>query len=167
MKLEMIVDPLAALQSVFQTYVSYQSDDATPLTENYANNGLEIEVFPFALNKQRIAPLITIGPILSTIVKPQNIGNSPNSRWLHKYMIECHILTQTYQSPNISGYNAAMELMESVRQIIVQNQTSVDGSGNWLLMKLSKGPFSGPETKITPDRYDLIFLVELWRSVVN
>lgn len=162
-----VVDPIATLQTIFQSYVSYQSDDSTPITENYVNNGLEIQSFPFGLNKQRIAPLIIVGPITSTVVKPQNIGDSPNSRWLHKYFIECHILTQTYQSPNISGYNAAMKIMESIRAVIVEHQTSVDGSGNWLLMKLSKGPYNGPDTRITPDRYDLVFLMELWRSVVN
>ncbi len=158
-------DPLVALQTVFTSHVSYESDDATPVTENLGNNGLAVEIYPQSKNKQRVAPLIEVGPIQHTAVTPQNIGDSPNSRWLHKHFIECHLETQTYQSPNISGYDAATKIWESIRQVLVQNQSSVDGSGNWLLMKLSAGPFSGPDTAITPDRYDYAFVVELWRSV--
>ena len=160
-------DPLVALETVFTNYVNYQSDDATPLTENVANNGLIVEIYPQGKNRQRVAPLIEVGPIQHTAVTPQNIGDSPNSRWLHKHFIECHVNTQTYQSPNISGYEAVTKIWESIRQVLVQYQSSVDGSGNWLLMKLSAGPFSGPDTAITPDRYDYAFVVELDRSVVN
>jgi len=160
-------DPLVALQTVFTNYVNYQSDDATPVTENVANNGLIVEIFPQGKVKHKVCPYIEVGPIQHTTVTPQNIGNSPNSRWLHKHFIECHIDTQTYQSPNISGYDAVTRIWESVRQVLVQNQTTVDGSGNWLFMKLSAGPLSGPDTTITPDRYDYVFVVELSRSVVN
>jgi len=162
-----VADPLAAVVSVLQNNVSYQSDDATPATETYANSGFDVETFPFSQKKQRIMPLIQVGPVHHTVVKPQNIGDSPNSRWLHKHYIECHLLTQTYQSPNISGYNGMVKIWESIRAVIVQKQSTVDGSGNWVLMKLSAGPYPGPETSVTPDRYDVTFLVELWRSVVN
>ena len=161
------VDPLQALVTVFQTNVSYDSDDSTPATQDYSNNGLDVQIFPYGKKKQRIVPLIEVGPIQHTRSKPANIGNSPNSRWLYTHFIECHILSQTYQSPNISAYNAMIKIWESVRQVLIQKQTTADGSGNWLLMKLSNGPYLGPETTVTPDRYDLAFVVELWRSVVN
>ncbi|MDG6906039.1 MAG: hypothetical protein JRN20_09675 [Nitrososphaerota archaeon] len=160
-------DPLLALQTVFSSYVSYQSDDSIPVTENVSNNGLAVTVFPQSRAKQRVVPFIEVGPIQHTTVNPQNIGNTPNSRWLHKHFVECHVYAQTYQSPNISGYDAVTRIWESIRQTIVQNQTSVDGSGNWLLMRLSSGPLSGPDTSITPDRYDYVFVVELDRSIVN
>ncbi len=160
-------DPLVALQTVFTNYVNYPSDDSTPVTENVANNGLFVEIFPQGKTKHKVSPYIEIGPIQHTQVTPQNIGDSPNSRWLLKHFIECHIDTQTYQSPNISGYNAVTKIWESVRQALVKYQSTIDGSGNWLLMRLSAGPFSGPETAITPDRYDYVFIVELDRSVVN
>ena len=124
-------------------------------------------MFPQEKNRQKIAPIIQVGPMHPTEVIPENIGNTPNSRWLHKHFIECSIDTQTYQSPNISGYSAKIQLWESVRAAIVTHQTTVDGSGNWLLMKVSSGPFDGPETFVTPDRYDYRFVIELWRSVVN
>ncbi len=152
---------------MFEDFVSYQSDDATPVTENFANNGLDIEVFPFGKKKQRIAPLIEIGPVLETIVKPQNIGDSPNSRWLYQYLVEVHLYTQTYSSPNISGYNGMVKITESIRQVLIQKQSTVDGSGNWLLMTLSNGPKAGPDTKVSPDRYDTVFVLKLQRSVVN
>jgi|SRR5579875_424100 len=162
-----VVDPLAALATVFQNYVSYQSDDASPVTETYANNGLDVQLVPYAAKKQRICPLIVVGPIQRTNVRPQNIADSPNSRWLHRHLIECHLLTQTYFSPNISGYNGMTKIWESIRAVLVQKQSTVDGSGNWLNMRLSNGPFMGPDTDVTPGRYDLAFVVELWRSVVN
>ncbi|MHB8603520.1 MAG: hypothetical protein ACYC9R_12875 [Nitrosotalea sp.] len=162
-----VVDPLAALQSVFVANVSYESDDVVPVTETYQNNGLDVEIFPFSKNKQRICPLITVGPIQHTLVRPQNIADSPNSRWLHKHEIECHLLTQTYATPNVSGYNAMVKIWESIRAILVQKQSTIDGSGNWLNMRLANGPFVGPDTNITPGRYDTVFVVELWRSVVN
>ncbi|MCL5068050.1 MAG: hypothetical protein M1368_06835 [Thaumarchaeota archaeon] len=136
------VDPLAALQAVFQSYVSYKSDDATPVTENCANNGLDVEIFPFGTRKQRAVPMIEVGPVLETIVKPQNIGDSPNSRWAYQYLIEVHVYTQTYSTPNISGYNGMIGLSESIRQVLIQRQSTVDGSGSWLLMSLSSGPKS-------------------------
>ncbi len=160
-------DPLAALQTVFQNNISYQSDDATPVTENFANNGLDIEIFPFGRKKQRLVPLIEIGPVSETIVKPQNIGDSPNSRWLYQYLVEVHLYTQTYSSPNISGYNGMVKITESIRQVLIQKQSTVDGSGNWLLMTLSNGPKTGPDTKVSPDRYDTVFVVKLQRSTVN
>ncbi|MHB8565729.1 MAG: hypothetical protein ACYC7D_05375 [Nitrososphaerales archaeon] len=162
----MTVDPLLAVQSVLQN-ASYESDDATPLLETYANNGFDVQVFPYSLKKQRVMPLITVGPMHATDVKPQNIGDSPNSRWLYKHYIECHLLTQTYSSPNISGYNGMIKLWEAIRAVLIQKQSSVDGSGNWLLLKLSSGPNQGPDTSVTPDRYDLAFVVELQRSAVN
>ena len=160
-------DPLVALQTVFSNYVSYESDDATPVVETVANNGLAVLIFPKDKTKQRIVPFIEVGPIQHTTVTPQNIGDSPNSRWLHKHLIECHVYAQTYQSPNISGYDGVTRIWESIRQVLVQHQSTADGSGNWLLMRLSAGPFSGPDTTITPDRYDYVFVVELDRSVVN
>ena len=162
-----VIDPLSAIQSVFESNVSYQSDDAIPVTETYANNGFDVQLAPYSTKKQRLVPLIIVGPMHNTIVAPQNIGDSPNSRWLHKHIIECHLLTQTYSSPNVSGYSGMTKIWESIRVVLVQKQSSVDGSGNWLLLKLSSGPFLGPDTTVTPDRYDLVFLVELWRSVVN
>jgi len=162
-----MIDPIGALQSVFQNYVGYESDDVTPVSESFSNNGLDVQVFPFASRKQRIAPLITVGPLHSTNVRPQNIGDSPNSRWLYKHYVECHLLTQTYSSPNISGYNGMVKIWEAIRAVLIQKQSSVDGTGNWLLMRLSNGPYSGPETSVTPDRYDLVFVIELQRSVVN
>jgi hypothetical protein len=162
-----VVDPLAAIQTVFQNNVSYQSDDSISVTENFANNGLDVEIFPFGKRKQRMVPLIEIGPIQHTQVVPQNIGDSPNSSWMHRHFIECHLYTQTYSSPNISGYNGKAKIWESIRAVIVQNQSKVDGSGNWLLLKVSNGSFEGPETRVTPDRYDTVFVVELWRVVVN
>ncbi|MGI0085181.1 MAG: hypothetical protein ACREBQ_08875 [Nitrososphaerales archaeon] len=160
-------DPLAAIQSVFQTNVSYASDDSTPVTETFANNGFDVELFPFGRKKQRLSPLIEVGPASETIVKPQNIGDSPNSRWLYQYLVEVHLYTQTYSSPNISGYNGKTKITESIRQVLIQKQSSIDGSGNWLLMTLSSGPKSGPDTTVTPDRYETIFIVKLQRSVVN
>lgn len=162
-----VVDPLAALEFVFENFVSYQSDDPTPITYDYLNDGLDIEVFPQGKRHAFIMPMIEVGPISATIVNPQNIGNSPNSRWLHKHLIECHLHTQDFQTPNISGYNGMVKIWESIRAIIVQNQSTVDGSDNWMIMMLSKGPYAGPDTQITPDRYDIVFIVELWRSVVN
>ncbi len=162
-----VVDPIAALVTVFQDYVSYASDDASPVTEDYSNDGLFILVYPQEKAKQRTAPLIEVGPLLHTEVSPENIGNTPNSRWLHKHFIQCSIETQTYQSPNISGYNGVTKIWESIRANLVSNQTTVDGSGNWLLMRLSAGPYIGPGTVVTPDRYEYVFVVELWRSVVN
>ena len=162
-----VVDPIAALVYVFQNYVSYETLDTPPVTEDYSNNGLIIDIFPQEKNKQKVAPIISVGPILRTEVTPQNIGNTPNSRWLHKHFIQCDIDTQTYQSPNITGYSGVTQIWESVRAAIVEHQTTVDGSGNWMLMKVSSGPHVGPETTVTPDRYDYAFIVELWRSVVN
>lgn len=162
-----LADPLVAVQTVFRNNVTYQSDDPSPVSETFSNSGLDVEIFPFGKRKQRIIPLIEVGPIQRTTVRPQNIGQSPNSRWLHVHYIECHLYTQTYQSPNISGYNAMMKIWESIRQCLVTQATSVDGSSNWLLMILSNGPFVGPDTAITPDRYDTVFVVELRRSVVN
>jgi hypothetical protein len=160
-------DPIAAVVSVFRNNLSYQSDDSTPITETFANNGLDVEPFPFGKRKQFIVPLVEVGPIQHTRVTPQNVGNSPNSRWLYVHYIECHVYTQTFSSPNISGYDAMVRLCESIRQVIVQNQASVDGSGNWLLLALSNGPYAGAGTTVTPDRYDTVFLLELWRSQVN
>jgi hypothetical protein len=161
------VDPIAALETVFQDYASYQSDDATPVTETYANNGLDVEAFPYGKRHALICPLIQVGPISSTIVKPQNIGDSPNSRWLYQHMIECHLYTQDFQNPNVSGYNAKTKLWESIRAVLIQKQSSVDGSGNWLLMTLSSGPHDGPDTAVTPDRFDTVFIVKLQRSQVD
>lgn len=161
------VDPLVSLQSVFTDHVSYESDDESPVVENATNNGLIVEIYPQAKNKHKIAPIIEIGPIRHTSVTPKNISDSPNSRWLHKHYVECHLQTQTYQNPNISGYNARARIWESIRAVLVQNQSKVDGTGNWLLMKLSAGPFDGPDTALIPDRFDYAFVVELWRSVVN
>ncbi|MDG6995188.1 MAG: hypothetical protein JRN52_04620 [Nitrososphaerota archaeon] len=161
-------DPLAALQSVLSSQASYESDDATPITENVANNGLIVELYPAGKSKHMIAPYIEVGPIQHTSVNPQNIGDSPNSRWLHKYFITCSVNAQTYQSPNISGYNAVTRICESIRQVVVQYQSTVDGSGDWLLMKINAGPMDVPAgTAITPDRYERVFVIELWRSVVN
>jgi hypothetical protein len=160
-------DPLAAVATVFQNNVSYQSDDSSPTTQNYANNGLDVETFPYNQRKQRVCPVIIVGPLHPGQVKPANIGNTPNSRWEYHHSVECHILTQTFQSPNISGYNGMVKIWESVRQVVVQNQTAVDGSGDWMLLKVANGPYMGPETTVTPDRYDLAFILELWRSVVN
>jgi hypothetical protein len=160
-------DPLAALEFVFENYVSYQSDDASPVTWDYLNEGLDIEVFPQGRRHAFIAPMIEVGPISTTIVKPQNLGSTPNSRWLHRHLIECHLHTQDFQTPNISGYNGMIKIWESIRAVLVQQQNNVDGSGNWMLMMPSKGPYAGPDTQITPDRYDTVFIVELWRSVVN
>ena len=106
-----VVDPISALVYVFQNYVSYQTDDATPVTQNYANNGLAVEVFPQEKNRQKIAPIIEVGPMHPTEVTPENIGNTPNSRWLHKHFIECSIDTQTFQNPNISGYSAKIQIL--------------------------------------------------------
>ena len=161
------VDPLAAIQTVFQNYVSYQSDDETPVTETFANNGLEIEIFPYGTKKQRLVPLIEVGPVSETIVKPENIGDSPNSRWLYQYLVEVHLYTQTYSSPNISGYNGMVKITESIRQVLIQKQSSVDGSGNWLLMTLSSGPKTGPGTVVSPDRFHVVFVLKLQRSAVN
>ncbi len=161
------VDPLAAIQTVFQDYVSYQSDDATPITQTFANNGLDVEIFPFGTRKQRLVPLIEVGPVSETIVKPENIGDSPNSRWLYQYLVAVHVYTQTYSSPNISGYNGMTKITESIRQTLIQKQSTIDGSGNWLLMTLSSGPKTGPETTVTPDRYDQVFIIKLQRSVVD
>jgi hypothetical protein len=152
---------------VFENYLSYQSDDASPQTWSFSNNGLDVEVFPQGKRHAFIAPMIEIGPITNTLVKPQNLGNTPNSRWLHRHLIECHLHTQDFQTPNISGYNGMVKIWEAIRAVIVQNQTTVDNSGNWMLMMLSKGPYAGPDTQITPDRYDTVFIIELWRSVVN
>lgn len=163
----MTVDPLAALQDVFENNVSYESDDSIPITENYQNDGLDVEVFPYSERHALICPLITVGPIQSTIVNPQNIGDSPNSRWHHKLLIECHLLTQDFQTPNISAYNGMAKIWESIRSVLVEKQSTVDGSGNWLLMTLSKGPYTGPDSHVTPDRYDTVFVVKLERSVVN
>jgi hypothetical protein len=161
------IDPLAAIQTVFQNFVSYQSDDATPVTENFSNNGLDVEIFPYGTKKQRLAPLIEIGPVSETLVNPENVGDSPNSRWLYQYLVEVHLYTQTFANPNISGYNAMAKITESIRQVLIQKQSSVDGSGNWLLMTLSSGPRAGPGTTITPDRYEIVFVIKLLRSAVN
>jgi hypothetical protein len=161
------VDPLAALEYVFENYLSYPSDDATPVTETFSNNGLDIEVFPQGKRHAFIAPMIEVGPISTTIVTPQNIGDSPNSRWLYRHLVECHLHTQDFQTPNISGYNGMVKIWEAIRALIVQRQSTIDGSGNWMLMKLSKGPYAGPDTQITPDRYDLAFIIELMRSAVD
>ena len=162
-----IPDPLAAIQSVFQSNVSYQSDDTVPVTEDFTSNGLDVEVFPFGSKKQRLVPLIEVGPVSETIVKPENIGDSPNSRWLYQYLIEVHLYTQTYSSPNISGYNGMTKITESIRQVLIQKQSTVDGSGNWLLMTLSSGPKTGPQTTVSPDRYDQLFIIKLQRSAVD
>ncbi len=161
------VDPIASVITVFQENVAYLSDDAAPVTENYTNNGLDVQRFPYTQKKQRIVPVIVVGPIIQTTVAPKNIGNTPNSRWEHDYSIECHLLTQTYQNPNVTGYNGMVRIFESIRRTIVENQTAVDGSGSWMLMKLSRGPYDGAGTTVTPDRYDTIFIVELIRQTVN
>lgn len=162
------VDPLAAVLKVLSNNVSYQSDDAVPVTENVANNGLIVEAFPAGKTKHMVAPYVEVGPIQHTDAKPQNIGNTPNSRWLHKHFIKLSVNAQTYQSPNISGYDAITRICESIRQVIVENQTVVDGSGNWMLLKINAGPLDvEAETTITPDRYERVFVLELWRSVVN
>lgn len=162
------VDPLTSLQTVLSNYVSYDSDDSTPFVENAQNNGLIVELFPAGKTKQMIAPYIEVGPLLETKTEPQNIGNTPNSRWLYRYFVKCSVNAQTYQSPNISGYNAITRLCESIRQVIVQNQTVVDGSGDWMLMKVSAGPIDVAQaTTVTPDRFERVFVIELWRSVVT
>lgn len=160
-------DPIAAIQTVIQNNVSYQSDDSIPVTENFSNNGLDVEVFPYGRKKQRLTPLVEVGPISDTIVKPENIGNTPNSRWLYQYLVELHVFTQTFSSPNITGYDGMTQIAESIREVIIQNQSSVDGSGNWLLLEISSGPKFGPETAVTPDRFELVYVLKLWRSTVN
>ena len=161
------IDPIAALEQVFQNNLSYQSDDSTPITETYANNGLDVEAFPYGRRHAIICPLVQVGPISSTIVKPSNIGDSPNSRWYYAHMVECHLYTQDFQTPNVSGYNAKSKLWENIRQTLIQKQSTVDGSGNWLLMTLASGPHDGPDTEVTPDRFDVVFIVKLERSQVN
>ena len=160
-------DPIAAIETVLKANASYLSDDSTPITENYANNGLDVQTFPYGRNKQRLIPLLEVGPLSDTIVKPESIGNTPNSRWLYQYLIELHAFTQTFSSPNVTGYDAMTGLAESIRQIIVQNQSTVDGSGNWLLLEISSGPKFGPETAVTPDRFELVWILKLWRSQVD
>jgi hypothetical protein len=161
-------DPLAAIETVFKNNLSYNSDDTPPVVQWSGNNGLDVQVFPYDRTKQRNVPLVLVGPLHpSSMAEPFNIGNTPNSRWQYTHIVECHLYTQRYQDPNISGYNGYTKIWESIRRAIVQNQTTVDGSNTWYLLELWKGPYYGPDTQVAAERYDIVFILKLYRQAVN
>jgi len=159
------VDPIASLVTFFTNDVSYTDDSSN--TQSVSNNGLQVAAYNSISRKNVSVPFIQVGPYSVPVVKPQNPSQTPNARNQYQYLVEVHVFTQNTPSPNVSGYDAMVSLVENIRSQIVKHASNIDGSGNFYYTHVLRGPNPGPDTEVTTGRYEVVFLVELWRSVVD
>lgn len=165
-------DPIQTLINWGTTYLSYQTDDSTPITATVANNLLEvIDYLTWTQHQPIDRPTVVVGPIRRVVENHYNIGDSPQSRKDLRYKIELSIWAKKTLNPNIGGYNGAYGLVESVLSAVITRQTKitdVNTSYNYLLLSIDTGPVENPrDFEPTTDQHHVVYILDLWRQTVQ